>query len=222
MAINVVQIRCPACGANLSVDSTREFSFCSYCGTKVILNNDNEYVYRTIDEAKVKEAETNRMVQMKQLELEEKSSFSRKTLMVIWLSSTALLLALGIIGFSIDNDGLSFCILLAMMVGPLGGLGMFAGGSKTKKVQRVAGANEAVITEAMECTYEKNYNSVVALFRSGGFTNVTAIPLNDLNLFTQKKNGQVETVTINGSGEFEEGDIYPKDASVLITYHSRS
>ena len=58
MAINVVQIRCPACGADLSVDSTREFSFCSYCGSKVILNNDNEHVYRTIDEAGIKQAET--------------------------------------------------------------------------------------------------------------------------------------------------------------------
>ncbi len=221
MAINVVQIKCPACGADLSVESGREFSFCSYCGTKVMLNNENEYIYRTIDEAKVKEAETNRMIQMKQLEMEEKSSFSRKTLMVVWLGSTAILLIMGVIGFSTGNEGLMLCMLLGMCVGLWGGVGMISG-EKKKKVQRVVGANEVVITDAMEGMYETNYNSAVALFRSGGFTNVTAIPLNDLTLFNQKKNGQVETVTINGSEEFEEGDVYPRDANVLITYHSRA
>lgn len=40
-------------------------------------------------------------------------------------------------------------------------------------------------------------------------------------LLTQSKNGKVEAVTINGSDEFEEGDIFPKNSNVLITYHSR-
>ena len=40
-------------------------------------------------------------------------------------------------------------------------------------------------------------------------------------MFNQGKNGKVEAVTINGSDEFEEGDIFPKNSNVLITYHSR-
>ncbi|MCB7067525.1 hypothetical protein LI031_27070 [Enterocloster citroniae] len=68
---------------------------------------------------------------------------------------------------------------------------------------------------------EKNYNSVVMLFRGAGFTNVTAVPLNDLNILSQRKNGQVEAVTINGNGDFDEGDVYPREANILITYHSR-
>lgn len=40
-------------------------------------------------------------------------------------------------------------------------------------------------------------------------------------MFNQKKNGQVESVTINGSDEFEEGDVFPKVSNVLITYHSK-
>ena len=68
---------------------------------------------------------------------------------------------------------------------------------------------------------DKNFNSVVLLFKGAGFTNVTAVPLNDLNVFNMKKNGQVEAVTINGNDELEEGDIYPKNSNVLITYHSK-
>ncbi len=82
MAISLVSFKCPQCGAVLSVDSTREFSFCEYCGTKVLLKNENEYIYRTIDEAGIRQAETDRIVKMRQLEMEERSNFSRKTLTV--------------------------------------------------------------------------------------------------------------------------------------------
>lgn len=77
------------------------------------------------------------------------------------------------------------------------------------------------ISESMEYYKFKNYNSVVLLYKGAGFTNVTAIPLNDLTMFNQRKNGQVEAVTINGNDEFEEGDIFPKSSNVLITYHSK-
>ena len=92
---------------------------------------------------------------------------------------------------------------------------------KKKKKRKYVGSNEVAISESMEDYSDKNYNSVVMLFRGAGFTNVTAIPLNDLTMFTQSKNGKVEAVTINGSDEFEEGDIFPKNSNVLITYHSR-
>ena len=57
------------------------------------------------------------------------------------------------------------------------------------------------------------------LFRSAGFKNVNAVPLNDLNMFTMKNNGKVDSVSINGNEEFEEGDIFPKNSHVTITYH---
>ena len=61
---------------------------------------------------------------------------------------------------------------------------------------------------------------MVAQYRSAGFTNVQAVPLHDLNIFTAKKNRQVETVSINGNDDFDEGDIFQKKDSVIITYHS--
>lgn len=82
------------------------------------------------------------------------------------------------------------------------------------------GFNEVSITESMANCRGKNYNSVVLLFRGAGFTNVTAIELKNLTVFNQRKNGRVESVTINGTDSFEEGDIFPKDSNVLITYHS--
>ena len=32
-------LRCPSCGANLEMDDSKEYGFCSYCGTKVQIND---------------------------------------------------------------------------------------------------------------------------------------------------------------------------------------
>lgn len=72
MAVKFTSVKCPECGANLPIEEGRERVFCSYCGTPVIITNENEKVIRHIDEAKIKRAETDRMIQLEQLELEKK------------------------------------------------------------------------------------------------------------------------------------------------------
>ena len=54
MSVNFTSVKCPECGASLPIEEGRTQVFCSYCGTKVIVTNDNEYIYRHIDEAGVK------------------------------------------------------------------------------------------------------------------------------------------------------------------------
>ncbi len=124
MAINVVQVKCPACRADFS-----------------------------IDEAGIKQAETDRMIRLKEMELEEKEALRNRR-----------------------SKAVAFGIALTF----------------------------------------------VLLFREGGFTNVRAVPLGDLTMFNQKNNGKVEMVTVNGSYDFEEGDVFPRNANVLITYHSKA
>lgn len=65
---------CPNCGANLNFDdSQKEYAFCQYCGTKIMLDDYRTVnVQRVIDEARLQEDETKRMIQMKELELREK------------------------------------------------------------------------------------------------------------------------------------------------------
>ncbi len=75
--------------------------------------------------------------------------------------------------------------------------------------------------KAMDAVWDNHYNSVVLLFQGAGFRNVSAVPLHDLTILNVGRNGKVDTVTINGSSEFEEGDVFPRDSKVLIPYHSR-
>lgn len=76
MAICFVSIKCPECGATLDVEEGRRQLFCSYCGSKIIIQNDNEYIYRHVDEAEMKYAETEKIVRLKQLEMLEKKRAS--------------------------------------------------------------------------------------------------------------------------------------------------
>lgn len=31
-----IALKCPSCGADISLDESRDFGFCQYCGTKVM------------------------------------------------------------------------------------------------------------------------------------------------------------------------------------------
>lgn len=221
MSIEVATVKCPACGANVSVENNREFTFCTYCGSRIVIKNDNEHIYRNIDEAKLKEVEYSRELKLIEMQMAEKANFPKKTLIIIWISAVAILLIAGIIGFSIENSRLGMCTMLGLIVGILGGMGLFSSNDNKKKNKHSVGPDEVMITESMISYYDQNFNHVELLFRGAGFASVTAIPLNDLNMFNQRKNGRVENVTINGSEDFDEGDVVSKNSHVLITYHSR-
>ena len=95
MAVTLVSARCPQCGAELKLDESQEQALCPYCGTKVLLRNENEHIYRHIDEAR-----------MKELELEEKRrEDAEKTKML----KIRISLVLGVIG------------VIMLLVGYLGG-----------------------------------------------------------------------------------------------------
>lgn len=70
-SLKLIPIVCSACGANVEIQESQKTAFCSYCGAKLLLHNDNEYILRNIDEASVIRAETERIIALKKLEIEE-------------------------------------------------------------------------------------------------------------------------------------------------------
>ena len=109
MAITVNAVKCPSCGADLPVEEGREKIFCSFCGTPIVITNENEHIYRHIDEAGIKQAETDRMVELKKLEILEKKraeAEKRKSLKMklsIALGAAAVIFIL--IGYAGDAYG---------------------------------------------------------------------------------------------------------------------
>ena len=70
--MKIVSLKCPECKADISLDDEKEFGFCQYCGTKILFQNENKFIYKNIDEAKIKQAETDRLIKIKQIEIDEK------------------------------------------------------------------------------------------------------------------------------------------------------
>ena len=54
---NIIDLKCPSCGADLHFNEQQDQYFCKYCGTRLFVENPNEKRTRLINEARVKEVE---------------------------------------------------------------------------------------------------------------------------------------------------------------------
>lgn len=220
MAIKFISVKCPECGATLDVEEGRQQLFCSYCGTKVMVQNDNEFIYRHIDEAKLKQAETDRMVELRRLEMAEKKRVERQKIKKLKIVISIILGIVGLLAFAVgfsssgpDEAGIvgmvAFTILMYMW---LIGINEDADDDDSDgRVKVPSGISE----------YEKkNYIAVKAILKGAGFTNISCIPLNDLTTGLLKKPDMVESITINGKSVTSGGKKFSSNATVVISYHS--
>lgn len=82
------------------------------------------------------------------------------------------------------------------------------------------GENEArVPISSSNCKY-KNYKEIEEQFKNAGFTNITTSILYDI-FWGITSEGEVEEVSINGSTDFTRGNVFDKNASIVITYHMK-
>lgn len=216
MAVTFVSVKCPECGATISIPEGKKSLFCSYCGSQIVIQNDNEFTYRHVDDAEVKKAETEQLVYLKELELAEKDAERKRKARNLAYAIAAAFLIVGLIILLISEDSMPGGIMVfsAMLIAEF----TFISSSDGNK-RRTVGPNDVQISDEMSHFDKKNFQSVVSLFASAGFTNIVTVPLNDLNFLTQWKNGQVETVTIKGDS-IRSGDVFKKADAVTITFHS--
>ena len=117
-------IKCPRCGADLDAESDREMLFCQYCGAKIILTDENTYtINKTItidktihhvDDAKMTRAETERMIQMHQIEKERRESKSKAIVLMLKIVFSVILAIVGFFLATTENDflfGDMFCFM---------------------------------------------------------------------------------------------------------------
>lgn len=65
-----------------------------------------------------------------------------------------------------------------------------------------------------------NYKTVVAQLKDAGFVNVKTIKDPDLIAGFLHKDGDVETVSVDGKTDFSEDDEFSKKAKIKVTYHT--
>ena len=80
------------------------------------------------------------------------------------------------------------------------------------------GEGEAMVPgSAWDFKYD-NYKDVETELKNAGFTNIKTAILYDI-VWGWTSEGEVDSVSINGNKDFSKGDVFKKDAEIVITYH---
>lgn len=58
-------------------------------------------------------------------------------------------------------------------------------------------------------------------FEKAGFTNVSCVAVEDLTFLNENKEGQTESVTVNGKSTFKSNNVFEADTEIVITYHTK-
>ena len=220
MAIKFISIKCPECGATLDIEEGRRQIFCSYCGTRVMVQNDNEYIYHHIDEAQIKQAEVNQEVQLRRMEIIERklaaAEKSRKAKVILTIILAIFAVAFIGLGFGGENFGLAMpglvCCYILMF--------MWMNNKDKEDDDDLNFGDKVKVPSSISDFENKNYAAIEAMLVSAGFTNIKCVPLNDLIMGVLKKPGTVESITINGRTVVSGGKKFSPNATVVISYHS--
>lgn len=68
--IRFVTVRCPNCNAQMTLENYRTQAFCSFCGSRFLIRNDNERIIRTVNEADIRRAEAEYVVGVQHAQIE--------------------------------------------------------------------------------------------------------------------------------------------------------
>lgn len=97
--MKLISLKCPECKADLNIEEGRKMCYCQYCGTRILIDdNSSTRTYRKIDEARIKEAEVDKAIRLKELEIEQMKlqneertrNRTRKFMMTMGISSFIL------------------------------------------------------------------------------------------------------------------------------------
>lgn len=192
-------LKCPNCDATLEVEPDRKMLFCSYCGSKIIVDDEVKRVEITkninyhetyTDEAKIKETSSKEKIRLQEMEYADKEKKR---------NDKAIFISIG------------FLILIMLFA-----FGMSHYHSEKNKPNE----NQVKISANANDYKGELYEQVIKELESIGFKNFECIALKDLDNEWFTKEGAIEKISINGDFKFEDGDIFSKDAKVIILYHS--
>lgn len=128
--VKMIALKCQECGAKLQIEDGHKECFCQYCGHKILLDDgsvETTYTYRKVDEARIKEAEVDKLIRLKELEIKQKeldrkakSKTFKAKLGIIFVLFGIILIFVGY--FAHDENivyiGIASCIV-AMYIGIL-------------------------------------------------------------------------------------------------------
>ena len=229
MSIKLISVKCPDCGARLDIEEGRKMAFCSYCGAKILIKDENEYTFRHIDETGIKKAEIDSKIRMRQLEIEASNSRQsnkiRQLLTYIWIGSLFVIGAMVIIVWLTSDLGwISAFNTFFYIGGPIVGGGaylLFKVIPEKENEKYVLADGGRRLPKYQGGYMGQNYEMIRKMFISKGFTNVTCVNMHDVTLGLMQKPNLIESVTVNGERVLNGGKVVLPDSEIVITYHGR-
>lgn len=232
MATKMISFRCPDCGASLEIAEDRVQGFCTYCGAKIQFQNENEYVVRSVDEADVKRAETEQMLELKRLELLEEMRKEQKKMKALGFKGVVVSAAVAI---CMIVGGTIYCIAVAAKTGPILFIEfgiiilMFAliswSNERQKEqdmIEELLHPGRVTIPPSIMSYQFKNYKTIESELKGAGFTDIKCIPQHVSQMDVLKRPNIVAAIHVNGKRISGAPEAFPKDAKITISYYSRS
>lgn len=239
--IRLIKLQCPNCGAALEVDSSLKTCFCQYCGTKILIHNENEKIVRKVDEAKIRQAELDHDLEMRRMDMAKDSAEIQRDIAVAQaqgemnvkervalireenkksrrrkrLISFIIFFVLGIVVTA--TTGMAYAVPLAL-VGWLGYILKAIPREEDTKAMSEAGL--ARFPKDLGNIQEQTCSAVVSYLEMAGFTRISTRNLHDgkRRLLSGGNLNKVDKITLNGKAP-KRGSLYPEDVPVIVTYH---
>lgn len=99
MAVKFIAIKCPECGTSLDIEEDRKTMYCSYCGHKIMMVDENEHRYTVthhyVDDAKIREVDRKAEIKKEQNKI-NKDKFDKivELISIIAMSVVMLLIVM--------------------------------------------------------------------------------------------------------------------------------
>ena len=193
--MKLVKLKCEGCGAILKVNEELKKVTCNYCGTEFLVDDEVKRVEinKNINHHKIYTDEARiKENERKIKELEYKDKDKKRDNIVIFACFGIMIF---LVLFSV---GMSFYY----------------------EKQSEPDKNELKVPMSAKKYKGENYEVVVQQLEDAGFENVESKAIKDLVIGWMTKDGEVESISIAGDTEFEEGEIFSKDSQVIVTYHT--
>ena len=227
---------CPNCGAALQISGNKDYVFCEYCGSKIMLD-DLRSPQQIAEEARLKEAEaakykaeTDRIIRLKKLRNEERLNRNRRhkkqthfmnrgVTILVWLILSAILAFIGISGFiSCTDEGLLTGAISAFLI--WGSFVLVFKKLPEMHADRETARNGGIkFPRSLNPIENQNYQEAAQALEAAGFTRVECINLHDLIWPFSTKISRVASIKVNGKEVVKVGHYYPPDAIIGISYH---
>lgn len=134
--MQLVPIVCSKCGGTIQAPAGEKSCFCTFCGTQLLIDDGSKTVtYRTVDEARIREAEIAQALELKKLEIEEtRRTFRLKLALVVAAIGVLMLVGGNFLGHaSGDSNSPWYMVAMVGFFPLMGGGGLLISGMSSKE-----------------------------------------------------------------------------------------